>query len=163
MGEDNQEHLAQGLERAKKICLRLLAHRPRSEREFALKLARRGFSQRLVELTLEWLRSCGLADDREFARWWVDARKAQGSIGRRGLEWELRAKGLDRELVEEALARGFDEQEEIRIGLEAADRRRERQGTGAAAEGRLLRWMRRRGFRPEVIEEVMRRPKRPDS
>jgi regulatory protein len=158
VGGDKREELGS----AKKLCLRLLAYRPRSERELTLRLAKRGFSPRMAQLTLGWLRRSGLADDREFARWWVESRKGGGKTGRRGLEWELRAKGVERELAAEVVESGMDEEEEIRIGLEAAARRRAREGAAAAGEGRLLRWMRRRGFSPEAIEEIMRRSGRPD-
>ena len=159
MGETRQEASERELERARRICLQLLAHRPRSEWEFRSRLTQKGFDKRLVGLILEWLRSAGLADDREFARWWVESRKARGNLGRRGVEWELRAKGLERPVILEALAE-IDEPAEIRLGLEAVERRRA--GATEGDKARLLRWLRRRGFSPGAIQAIMRGPRRPD-
>uniref|UniRef100_A0A831WXI3 Regulatory protein RecX n=1 Tax=Thermorudis peleae TaxID=1382356 RepID=A0A831WXI3_9BACT len=146
---------ADEVERAVQAGLRLLAVRPRSERETRDRLKRKGFGEPAIEAAIERLRGWRYLDDAEFARLWVEHRQVTGPRGRRLLEFELRSKGIDPETVletveaadldEEAAARAVASKHLSRLaGLDPVTRRR-----------RLTGALQRRGFDWDVIRRVL--------
>ncbi len=109
-------------QRAFERALRLLGYRPRSESEVRQRLAKAQIDDHLIDRVVARLRQDGLLDDRDFARYWVENRGNFNPRGTRLLAAELRRKGVDREVIAEALA-GGDEEE----GALAAGRRKLRQ------------------------------------
>ncbi len=110
------DDLKQAMERAG----RLLSVRARTVDEIRDRLLGAGFAGNVVEQTTTRLSELGLLDDLEFAREWVRQRALARNLGPRALKAELAAKGVSREVAEEALARaGLDEEA---LAREAASR-----------------------------------------
>ena len=88
-----------------------LASRARSEREVREALDRSGFDSRTVEAGLARLKELELVDDFTFSRQWIEERGRGKGLGARRLLGELRLKGVDQEVAEQALADvGLDEE-----------------------------------------------------
>lgn len=109
-----QEAMAALLDGARREAMaragRLLATRPRSEAELSRRLADAGFEPDAVDAVLARLRELGLVDDAGFALQWIHERSARKKLSPRALMHELRAKGIDAGVAEDALARaGLDE------------------------------------------------------
>ncbi len=145
------------MEAARERCLRLLSTRARSEAELRSRLRRAGFSPQVAEAALERLRGAGLVDDAEFARAWVEARRAAGGSGPAKLRWELRRKGVAEELIRRFVDEARDEQAELADALALARRRMAHGPADTAALGRLRRLLLRRGYGDETVESVMSR------
>ncbi|MEX2158973.1 MAG: regulatory protein RecX [Dehalococcoidia bacterium] len=138
---------------AKEAALRLLSHRPRSERELSQRLFRKGFSSRAVETTVDRMRELGYLDDAAFARFWAEARQASHPSSQRMLQIELRRRGIESETAQEATADVSDDE----AALEAA-RRRVRSLAGLeyqAFRERLGAFLTRRGFSYSVARRVI--------
>ncbi len=137
------------LDRALQCALRIVALRPRSEREIGDRLARRGFGAATVQQVVATLKKRGLADDAAFARFWLDTRERFRPRARRLMELELKQKGVDADTITEALADVDDEQG----AYQAAQRRiRSLSGLGYADfRRRLGSFLQRRGFSHAVI------------
>lgn len=88
--------------------LRLLAFRPRSQKEIKDYLWRKKVDNSLAEKLIKQLGEMNLLNDGEFTSWWVDQRSTFRPRGKIALGFELRAKGIDPEMISEALA-GLDE------------------------------------------------------
>ncbi|WP_240746667.1 regulatory protein RecX [Cryptosporangium phraense] len=88
---------------ARTICLRLLTTRPRTRSELATALAKRNIPAEAADAVLDRFGEVGLIDDAAFARAWVETRQRGRGLGRSALAGELRKKGVDREIVQEAL------------------------------------------------------------
>ncbi|NLC56623.1 MAG: regulatory protein RecX [Armatimonadetes bacterium] len=142
--------------RAKEYVLRLLGHRAYSESEVRRRLRRKQFSEQTVERAVEAVRRLGLIDDRQFAEAWVHSRAAAGQAGRRRVEWELRSRGVDRQVIEQTLA-GYPEQAEFASALEVAQRRYERlrDEEPEAVRRKLALFLQRRGFAYDDISKVL--------
>lgn len=95
---------------AHEAALRLLANRPRSEKEMRTRLAMRGCDPGVVDDEIERLERAGLLDDHKFARAWVEDRKRVSPRGRRMLRYELLGRGIDPESVDIVTA-GIDDRE----------------------------------------------------
>ena len=89
---------------ARAICLRLLTVQPRTRAELAAALAKRGVPDDAAGTVLSRFTEVGLIDDRAFAAAWVDSRHAGRGLSRRALASELRRRGVDGEIVGEAVA-----------------------------------------------------------
>lgn len=90
-------------ERAREICLRLLAVRPRTRTELAKALRQRGIADEVAAEVLARYGEVGMVDDQAFARAWVSSRHHGRGLARRALAAELRHKGVDSETVGVAL------------------------------------------------------------
>ena len=96
-------------ERAYQQAMLFLSYRARSEAEIRNNLRKHDYPDAVIGSTIERLRQDRLADDKQFARAWVENRTAFRPRGRRALTMELRQKGLDDETVQTAVA-GLDEE-----------------------------------------------------
>ncbi|MER5929255.1 recombination regulator RecX [Streptomyces sp. NPDC002054] len=99
-------------EQARAICLRLLTGSPRTRRQLADALHKRGIPGEVSEEVLSRFEEVGLIDDAAFAGAWVESRHRGRGLARRALARELRTKGVDGSLVTEALEQLDSEQEE---------------------------------------------------
>jgi regulatory protein len=130
--------------KAYNAALRLLAYRPRSEAEMRQRLSRRGLPPQVVQETMARLREQGLLSDEAFARFWVETRDQNSPRGRRLLWKELAAKGIEREIVREAVSGVAEEDAALRA---AQNKARQLQGQEYPTfRRRLGDFLLRRGF-----------------
>jgi regulatory protein len=99
-------------ERARGICLRLLTGSPRTRKQLADALRKREIPDDVAEEVLTRFEEVGLIDDGAFAGAWVESRHHGRGLARRALARELRTKGVDSSLIDEAVARLDSDQEE---------------------------------------------------
>ncbi|MER6976875.1 recombination regulator RecX [Streptomyces carpinensis] len=100
------------VERARAICLRLLTGTPRTRKQLADALRKREIPDEAAEQVLSRFEEVGLIDDSAFADAWVESRHHGRGLARRALAQELRTKGVDATLIDEAVGRLDSEQEE---------------------------------------------------
>jgi regulatory protein len=96
-GSDNYQ-------RCLNAALQFLSVRPRSQSETSQRLAKRGFSQPEIELTIEKLKNLNLLNDTAFAEYWKENRTAFRPRSQRVLKLELRQKGVESEVVNAAVS-----------------------------------------------------------
>lgn len=99
-------------ERARAICLRLLTGSPRTRKQLADALRKREIPDDVAEEVLSRFEEVGLINDSAFADAWVESRHHGRGLARRALAQELRTKGVDSTLIDEAVGRLDSEQEE---------------------------------------------------
>ncbi|BBC32487.1 hypothetical protein SGFS_037810 [Streptomyces graminofaciens] len=99
-------------ERARAICLRLLTGTPRTRKQLADALRKREIPEDVADEVLSRFEEVGLINDSAFADAWVESRHHGRGLARRALAQELRTKGVDSALIEEAVAQLDTEQEE---------------------------------------------------
>ncbi|MFE3098483.1 recombination regulator RecX [Streptomyces sp. NPDC059248] len=99
-------------ERARAICLRLLTGTPRTRKQLADALHKREIPPEVADEVLSRFEDVGLIDDAAFAGAWVDSRHHGRGLARRALARELRTKGVDAALIDEAVGRLDSESEE---------------------------------------------------
>jgi regulatory protein len=133
---------------------RLLAYRARSRQELRDRLLRKGFQLELVDAQLDHLAERGYLDDEAFAQSLVAARQSGSNPrGTRALQFELRQKGVDKEIATAALAAGDDADAAYRAALKRA-------GTIGELDyrefsRRLLGFLQRRGFGYDVARSAV--------
>lgn len=100
--------------RAREICLRMLTGSPRTRAQLADALRRKEIPEDVAEHVLGRFTDVGLIDDEAFAQMWVRSRHSGRGLGKRALAAELRQRGIDQEIVTEAVESLDSEQEELR-------------------------------------------------
>ncbi|QDQ14058.1 recombination regulator RecX [Streptomyces spectabilis] len=99
-------------ERARAICLRLLTGTPRTRKQLADALRKRDIPDDVADEVLSRFEEVGLINDEAFADAWVESRHHGRGLARRALARELRTKGVDSALIDEAVGQLDAEQEE---------------------------------------------------
>lgn len=100
------------VEQARNICLRLLTGTPRTRKQLADALRKREIPDEVAEEVLSRFEDVGLIDDAAFADAWVESRHHGRGLARRALVRELRTKGVDSAVIDEAVGQLDSEQEE---------------------------------------------------
>ncbi len=139
---------------AHEAALRLLSHRPRSEREMGQRLRLRGLPADVVENEVERLRGAGLLDDEAFAQSWVEDRQVSSPRGQRLLRHELLGRGVRAELADNAVLSVDDRTAALAVArgragrLEGLDFKEFRQ--------KLAGFLERRGFGYDEVAQAVR-------
>ncbi|MFQ6146088.1 recombination regulator RecX [Streptomyces seoulensis] len=110
------------VERARAICLRLLTGTPRTRKQLADALRKREIPDEAAQEVLSRFEEAGLIDDGAFAGAWVESRHHGRGLARRALARELRTKGVDATLIDEAVGR-LDADREEATARELVDRK----------------------------------------
>lgn len=145
-------------EQARAICLRLLTGMPRTRRQLADALAKRDIPEEVSEQVLSRFEEVGLIDDDAFAGAWVESRHRGRGLARRALAQELRTKGVDPTLVQEALEQ-LDSDQEEETARELVERKL-RSTRGLERDKRLRRlagMLARKGYPEGMALRVVRR------
>lgn len=99
-------------ERARAICLRLLTGAPRTRKQLADALEKREIPEEIAVEVLSRFEELRLIDDAAFAGAWVESRHHGRGLARRALARELRTKGVEPALIDEAVGQLDSEREE---------------------------------------------------
>ncbi len=122
---------------ARAICLRQLTLGPRSRAQLADAMAKRNVPTDAATSVLDRFTDVGLIDDAAFAAGWVESRQAGRGLAKRALAYELRAKGVADDVIEQALD-GLDPETEREAAARLVARRLTSMG-GLPTEVRLRR------------------------
>lgn len=108
-----------------------------------------GVSQAITDRVFERLLERGYVNDESFARYWVENRQASKGISTRKLVSELRSKGVDQSVIDEAMQNSpREEKSEIQKILA---KRRHRYDD----EQKLIAYLARQGFSYDTIREAL--------
>jgi len=138
-------------------ALRFLSFRPRSEKEIKDYLKKKKIGEETQKMVLKKLKKANFLDDREFTLWWIEQRMTFRPSGKRLLEYELRKKGVDKEIIEESFAPRLYPSFEFKMALKAAKKKLSSYQKLPSLELRkkMTAFLARRGFSWEVIKEVV--------
>jgi regulatory protein len=135
-------------------ALRHLARRDHSRAELSRKLAAHGEAEE-IEAVIERMGELGLQSDTRYAEAFV--RGKAGRFGASRLRSELARRGIDRDLIDEALAGECVESESDRA--RAVLRGRFIAPPADAREwARQARFLQTRGFAPDLIRKLLKEP-----
>lgn len=133
-------------ERAREICLRQLAVRPRTRVELAKALAAKEISAEVIAEVLDRYDEVGIIDDAAFARAWVASRHQGRGLAKRALADELRRHGVEAEVASEALE-AIGDDDEAAAARALVDRKlRTATGPPDAVFRRLVGMLARKGY-----------------
>ena len=142
---------------ARQIVLRQLAMAPRSRAELAQKLAQRGCAADVATTVLDRMTQVGHVDDEAYAQMLVRSQQAGRGLAKRALARELRTKGIEDHLAEDALTAISDEDERDRARALVDKKLRAMHGLGIEVQTRrLVGMLARKGYSSNVTYAVIR-------
>lgn len=143
---------------AKDRALRLLGVRSRSRSELERRLRQAGHEPEEIEAALADLERVGLIDDEAFASEVVRWKLGRQGYGHRAALTALRKAGVDRQVAERAVEdAGWDDEESRAEEVARARLPRLASLDRETAYRRLLGFLLRRGFDPEVARSACNR------
>ena len=142
---------------ARKILLDQLTGQPHSRSELATKLAKKRVPTEIATRMLDRFEEVGLIDDAAFARDWVRSRQAGRGLAPRALAVELRRKGVDQEVVSEAVG-AVDHADEVEAARQLVRRRLPslQRFDKPTVVRRLTGMLARKGYSSDVAFSVVR-------
>lgn len=142
---------------ARTILLGKLTGQARSRHELADALAAKDVPDEVAIRVLDRFEEVGLVDDAAFATAWVESRQRTRGLARRALAQELRRKGVDDEVVRDAVDDIDDEQERATArSLVEGKLRSTRTLDPQTRFRRLVSMLARKGYGPGVAISVTR-------
>jgi regulatory protein len=132
-----------------------LSYRPRSEPEVRERLSRRGFPAASIDAVITRLKEQGLVDDTAFAQFWTENRDSFSPRSRWLTGQELRRKGVDEEIINQAVGTLDDEDSAYRAARKKA--RNLPRHDFQDFYHRLGDHLQRRGFSYGVIKSIVNR------
>lgn len=147
------------VEAAFRTAVRALERRSFARADLARRLRRKGHAGAAVEAALERAASLRLLDDADYALHYVATRAARGR-GPLRLTRDLLAMGVERRLIDQALAAHFDEAaDRSAMPLQLATKRAAQLGAlpREVKRRRVLAYLARRGFTGHDVGELVRK------
>ena len=103
--------------------LKFASLRPRSEKEFNLWLKKHKVHQSLHEDLFNRLKRLELIGDEKFAKWWVEQRLQFKYKSKRELEFELRNKGIAKEIVDQVIGESVNQESQLAMAKKLIEKK----------------------------------------
>jgi regulatory protein len=142
-------------------ALKFLARRPRSEKEVKDNLKKKKASEDQIIPIIDLLKKQKFLNDLDFAKWWLEQRSNFKPKGWYVLQFELKQKGIEQEVIKK-LEQEFKnaqivEKTELEMAKELVERRKKKYAGLPAREmyQKLGSFLARRGFDLDTIKAVI--------
>src|SRR5215212_11333606 len=143
-------------QRALKAALNSLNARERTEQELRAFLERRQAEPDVIDDVVAAIAAEGLIDDAGYARRFAEDRRLLDRWGNERIARDLERRGIERDLVDQALA-GHGRDDELAVAIELLDRRFPQPFDGDRERDKAWRMLVRRGYEPELAYSAVRR------
>lgn len=130
----------------------------RSKKDLQDKLKTKGYAKDVIDSAIKKAEDYGYIDDREFARCFVSSKKNKS---RREIKEALISKGIDKEIIEEALS-GISNDDERNIASALAEKYMKNKTCDQKTLQNLYAFLMRKGFGGEMISSIVRKYKAED-
>ncbi len=140
------------------LALKLLAARSLSVAELRRKLRSRGVESGTVEVVIQELEARRYLDDEKLSELYIQTLIERKAYGRRWFFHKLLQRGIDKQVIEEALDKVFDQVSESDLAFRAASSKlaKLQADEPKARPAKLARFLRNRGFSEGLILQVVR-------
>lgn len=143
--------------RARLRCMNLLKSRTYTERQLRDKLHQGGYTEEIIEDALEYVKSYGYVNDRQFAEDFIEYHIAGRSKKR--IEQDLLKKGIDKNIIRNIFEEMKEEgsgPDEFSMAAELLRKKNYDVNTATFEEKRkLAAFLYRKGFESEIIRRVL--------
>ena len=148
-----EKNKGQELRKAYNYALTLLDYRERSQWEIKERMHQKGYTPEVIQQVIDYLKEHDFLNDRRFSEWWANSIIKKG-FARRGVYYELRKKGIPKDLIEEVVGKLFSKIDETEMALRIVQKRC-KMPKGERDFQRISGFLRRRGYSFSVINTVI--------
>src|SRR3954453_9929985 len=135
--------------------IKSISVRERTASEVAAFLRHRDYEPDVIDDVVRALQDEGLVDDAGYARRFAEDRRLLDQWGNERIARDLVRRGIERELVDMALA-GHDRSDELAVAFELLHRRFPQPFDGDRERYKAWRMLVRRGYEPELAYDAVR-------
>jgi regulatory protein len=142
---------------ARGLVVDALSRTERTRGQLAQMLARKGVEPEVAEQVLDRFTEVGLIDDAGYARMFVESRHTGRGLGSRALTFELRRRGVDDELIADAVGQ-LDDEQQFETALRITESRLARMSNldETVQMRRLAGFLARKGYSGEIAMRAIR-------
>lgn len=145
--------------KAKNYALNLLSYRQRSEKEILKKMIDKGYENNIIDSTINFLKENKFLNDREFTKSFIRDRVNIRKLGRNRIKMELYKKGVDKELINEALEKEIEYDLEYETAKELALKKISttyKKDDKNAQYRKLYGFLQRKGYSNDIISRILK-------
>ena len=139
--------------RAKKRALYLLQKQDRTRKELLSRILRDGYPEEIAKQAVESMEAYGYINDRHYAEVYI--RYHQEKLSRTMLRRKLEEKGVDRDVIEEALEAEYESDEEQMIRNLLVKRHFDPEKADAKERQKTYAFLMRKGFPQDLIRRML--------
>lgn len=140
--------------RAKKRAMFLLERMDRTEHQLRDKLMQNGYPAVCVDLAIDYVKKYHYIDDLRYATNYISYQQKRKS--RQKLKIDLLTKGIDKNVIEQALDEAFDSDEQIKIRQLLEKKHYDPKECDRKEKQKTYQYLMRRGFKGSDILHVMK-------
>lgn len=140
--------------RAKKRAMFLLERMDRTEHQLRDKLMQNGYPAVCVDLAIDYVKKYHYIDDLRYATNYISYQQKRKS--RQKLKIDLLTKGIDKNVIEQALDEAFDSDEQIKIRQLLEKKHYDPKECERKEKQKTYQYLMRRGFKGSDILHVMK-------
>lgn len=138
-------------------CLKLITVKDRTQKEIRTKLKEKNFDENIIEEEIEFLLNYGYINDKRYAEHFTGDAINIKKWGKSRIRMELLRKGIDRDIIDNAIEKAFEEADDERLFMEMEKRFSGADFSNMKERTRIFNFYLRRGFSPEEIKGAMNR------
>jgi len=156
------------IERYYNLSIRYLSYRPRSEKEIVDYLNKKSpFAKasegqeaefdKIINLIINKLKEYKFIDDAEFVKFWIEQRIKFKHKPLRAIEYELKQKGIDRNLIETAMEKFEDRNKfDLDNAKKLAERKIDfyRNLSPEKRKEKVMNYLLRKGFSYDIVKKI---------
>ncbi|MBU5472575.1 regulatory protein RecX [Roseburia sp. MSJ-14] len=142
------------IKRARKRAMFLLEKMDRTESQLRNKLRQGFYGEDLIDDAIAYVKKYHYIDDNRYAQTYVRYQKERKS--KRQIKMDLMQKGVDREIIEQAIEAEYEPESEQELILKWIEKRKYKIGESDIKEKqKMYQFLMRKGFRSEDILHVL--------
>lgn len=135
---------------------RFATYKPRTERQVSDHLVKLEATPEEVVDVLGWLREFRLIDDVAYAQRFLDAARERKPLSPRAARQKLQVKGVPESVIDEAIARAFDEDQTLDAARRVAEKKlRTLRGNTPEQRQRLSQFLQYRGYPWQIVRTIL--------
>ena len=142
-------------QKAREDAYRLISYRDRSESELRKRLLKKGHTKKIINDIIPRIKELGYIDDRRFAGKWVRHKVKHSPKGRYLLRAELKQKGVDSKIIEQALNREYPYELELKTAIELAEKWLSKSRNRGKEVVKLKVYLKNKGFNYDLISDTI--------
>lgn len=144
-------------EKAKEITLRYLGIRMRSEYELTRYLQKKEYRKQVITRVVKYCQERGYLDDTKYTEMLSRDMVNINRYGKNKIYAMLRKRGISSETITPVLNKQIDQNEQLKIALELAQKKLKIIKDETKAREKIYRYLNQRGFNYSIVNEVINR------
>ena len=144
-------------ETANQITNSYISYRPRTETEIRNHLQKKDIPDQTINEIVNRLKEIGIINDQIYTQRWIESRLASRPRGRRGLQKELRQRGIPDNMITQALDKANIDEEQIAFQAAEKQIHKYQNLDRNTFRNKLSRYLLQRGFSYDAISNVVSR------